>query len=304
VRFGEGLFDILMANILIASAAIAHEVPKKDNDAQTKDLADNRKVRLVGGVIGQTPGQNLGAKFVEIEPTGSMAGDFRTTGKEFAVRFPAHSHTTHETTLMNIIYSAVPLGKDPYKPREPQFEVIFSIPKDAQERVPDFDRWYLDSIKPLEAKKEPPQDAEKAMPGAGQMPINAGPQNRAVQLVGLRFTEDRRHERIWKFAEVGRQQGGEFELGIPRNWPTCDQTLAEVAHTRTILTIIVSSFVSDPLLNPPRFDATGRWREPRFEVVFSIPQDAQGNGTDFTRWSLISIKLPSAKQEQPKPADK
>src|SRR5258707_12156215 len=94
MRFAEVLFAILMGG-----AATADEVQMNDNDVRINDTTTNRTVRLVGGVIGQTPGQNLGAKFVEMKPT---------PGMEFGARFPAHSHTNHETTLMNIIYSAVP----------------------------------------------------------------------------------------------------------------------------------------------------------------------------------------------------
>lgn len=75
-----------------------------------------------------------------------------------------------------------------------------------------------------------------------------------------------------------------------------------MALERTIFNIIESS-VSSPALPNPRLDET-QWREPQFEVNFSIPQDAQGNVADFTRWSLLSINLPEARKDQPKPADK
>src|SRR5262249_50684422 len=155
------------------------------------------------------------------------------------------------------------------------------------------------SIKPLEKNKEQPKDTTTGLPGVGEAPIIGGPQNRAIKLTGLRFTEDRRHLRIWKFTEVGPQRGREFELSIRPSGPTRDQTQPAVSHPRTIPPLIHSSFLSPgPLLDPPRFDATGRWREPRFDVVFSIPEDAQGNVADFTEWSLLSIKLPNSKQEQ------
>jgi len=128
-----------------------------------------------------------------------------------------------------------------------------------------------------------------------------------------RFSQSRRHDLLAKFAEVGPQQGlgmgpiplirgREIELGMGPLQSTRDQTIVDVTHTRTIRNIIKSSVSSTPLPNP-RFDET-QWREPLFEVIFSIPQDAHGYVTDFTRWSLLSIKLPNAKKEQPKPSDK
>lgn len=205
---------------------------------------------------------------------------------------------------MNIIYSAVPFGENPHKLHEPQFEAIFSVPKDAQERTSDVERWHLASIKPLEGRKEQPKDAEKGLPGAGEIPIVARHLQRAVRLAGMRLSESRRGGRIGKFVEVSPQQGREFELSVDAARSPDEQTPAELAHTQTILAIIYSSFSPPAPFSKAGFDATGRWREPQFEVFFSIPGDAQGEFTDFTQWSLIAVKLPNAKKEQPKPVDK
>lgn len=39
-----------------------------DNDRQINDPPMNRTIRLVVGVIDRTPGQNVGAKFIELKP--------------------------------------------------------------------------------------------------------------------------------------------------------------------------------------------------------------------------------------------
>lgn len=296
--------------LLLITIARADGEQQKDAELETIDAA-NRTVKFVGAGYTRTRKHNLVARFVEVRPN---------QGSEIRLGFePSEAETTvqrsHASTISSIIF-----WSDPYKLHEPKFEVIFSIPKDAQGMVSDFDRWFLVSIKPLEAKKEPPKDAVNAMagygemPGAGEMPIIAGPQHRAVQLVGVRFSESRRHDLLAKFAElvpqhgagmgpIRLQKGREIELGM--GGPirsTRDQTIADVTHTRTILNIIESS-VSSPRIPNPRIDAS-QWRKPLFEVIFSIPQDAKGSVTDFTRWSLLSIKLSNAKKEQPKPADK
>jgi hypothetical protein len=110
----------------------------------TKDITDNRKVQLVAAQISIRRGQNLMAKFVDL---GSK------TNQEFVVEFPAHSHTTHESTLMRIIMSCVDweIPKDnPYTWHAATCEVTFSVPKEAGGYGADsghYDRWFLLSIK-------------------------------------------------------------------------------------------------------------------------------------------------------------
>jgi len=283
--------------ILVASMAIADDVQEKDNEVLTEDISGNRTVRLVGARTSGTPGQNLGAKFVEIEPT---------PGKEVYVGFPSHSHTIHETTLIRIIECSIAWGQRQQELHVPQFEVVFSIPQFPKGYVSDykFERWYLISIKPSEPKTDQRKAADKVRyPGAGTRQIITGPQNRAVKLVGVRYSESRRRDLIAKFEEVAPHHGGEIELGLGASMrPTGDQTIVDVTHMRTILNIIKSS-VSGAALPDPRLNVT-QWREPLFEVIFLIPQDAHGYVTDFTRWSLVSIKLPKAKKQQPKSPDK
>ena len=81
-----------------------------------------------------------------------------------------------------------------------------------------------------ESKKEPLKDAENAMPGyggGGGVPIIAGRQNRAVQLVGVRFSDGRQRDLRAKFAEIVPWQG--MGPGDPRpkregssNWKFAD----------------------------------------------------------------------------------
>ena len=165
---------------------------------------------------------------------------------------------------MNIIRSAVPFGEDRHKLHEPQFEVIFSIPKDARSNARDVDRWYLASIKPLEAKKEPPQEAEPGYGrGGGVGPLIAGPQSRAVQLVGVRFSDGSPRDLLAKFAEFvpqggfsRRQEVGKIELGMGGPiGSTRNQAIADVTHALTIRNIIKSSVSSPPRPNA-RIDET------------------------------------------------
>ncbi|MCI0357034.1 MAG: hypothetical protein L0211_00930 [Planctomycetaceae bacterium] len=298
--------------LMVCVAGADGEQPK-DAEVETIDAA-NRTVKLVGAGYTVTRKKNLVAKFVEVGPN---------QGSEIRLGFErSEAETTvqrnHASTIENLVFCSVSWRHERRAPASeidfhgPQFEVIFSIPKDAPGRVSDFDRWYLVSIKLPEPNKESPRDTEQAHPGygGGAGPIIVGPQSRAVELVGVRFRDGRQRDLLAKFAEFipgggfnRRQEVREIELGLREpSRATRDQTIADVTHTRTIFNIIESSVSSPPLPNP-RLDET-EWREPQFEVIFSIPQDAQGNVTDFTRWSLLSIKLPNAKKEQPKPSDK
>lgn len=291
--------------MLMVSVAGAEGEQTKDAEVGMIDAA-NRTVKLIGAGYARTRSRNMGAKFLEVEPN---------PGTEINVGFSGRAlsgakttvQTNHVRTIDNIISWSVNWRTERWDRfpeidwREPQFEVIFSIPKDAQGRVLDFDRWYLISIKPSKAKKEPPKDAVKAMPGAGEGPIFAG--HRGVRLVGVRFNDGRQHDLLAKFAGVGPDHGKEIELGLEASiQSTDDHTTVDVTHTRTILNIIKSSVSRTPLPNA-RFDVT-QWREPLFEVIFSIPKDAQGKVSDFSDWSLVSIKMPQAKKKQPKPSDK
>lgn len=211
----------------------------------------------------------------------------------------------HVRTLITIISCSIPWRGERRAPfpeidwREPEFEVIFSIPQFPEGYVSDyrFDRWYLVSIKPLEAKKEQPKAAKNLMPGAGKSPVFTGPEERAVRLVGVRRSEGGGgHDLLVKFEEVAPQQGREVELSLAGPiGPTGDQTIADVTHTRTILNVMESSVSWTPLPKA-RCDVT-QWREPLFEVVFLMPKDAQGEVSDFSGWSLVSIKMPEAKNQ-------
>jgi hypothetical protein len=115
----------------------------EDKRVLAKDITDNRKVRLIAAQISTTRGQNLMAKFVDSDSK---------TNQEFIVRFPSHSHTTHEVTLMRIVESCVDWSapKDRYEWHDATCEVTFSVPKDAggyHGESEHYDRWFLLSIK-------------------------------------------------------------------------------------------------------------------------------------------------------------
>src|SRR5437899_2389524 len=93
-----------VATVLICYQASAD--PEKGQVLIGKDTADNIEVRLIAARVDETRGQFLHAKFVP----------GKGEQKEFEIRFPGHSLTTHETTLMNVIYSCTAprreIGKD------------------------------------------------------------------------------------------------------------------------------------------------------------------------------------------------
>lgn len=93
-------------------------------------------------------GGNLEAKFVDL---GSK------TRREFIVRFPSHSHTTHEVTILSIIRSCVDweTPKDIEAWHDAKAEVIFSLPQDAEGyngSYEHYSQWFLVSLKLPSAK--------------------------------------------------------------------------------------------------------------------------------------------------------
>ena len=147
-----------MALSLIASVLICFPVPaiEKGKVLTGKDTADNIQVRLVAAMIDNTRGQFLHAKFVPL----------KGEKKEIEVRFPGHSFTTHETTIMEIIYSATGVLEYRRKPQaqnikgggkrtewsEASLDVVFSIPKDLRATWNDYSHWWLVSIKVRDKK--------------------------------------------------------------------------------------------------------------------------------------------------------
>ena len=120
-----------LALLLLATSAHAAE------KILTKDIADNREVRLVAASIARSRGQNLVASFVGV-------GD--ENGTVFRIRFPAHSHTTHETTLMNIIRSSVDWEDGTERWKKAKYITTFSIPKNVKNSVNDLTHWYFVSL--------------------------------------------------------------------------------------------------------------------------------------------------------------
>jgi len=116
-------------------------------DVRINELRDNRTVRLVASRRSETVGQNLIAKFVEVSPA---------PGKEVVVRFPAGGFTAHEATLKNLIEFCTPLpdGALAEDWHDARFEVILSIPKDAEGQRLDFARWYLVRLRMQDKKKD------------------------------------------------------------------------------------------------------------------------------------------------------
>jgi hypothetical protein len=151
--------------MLIVSATGADGVQSKKVEVPMVDV-DNRTIKLVGANYDEKASHNMVAKFVEVKPN---------AGREIEVTFiPSRStsvdtkvYRNHEATIYNIIYYSIAWRNERRTPiglidwNEPQFEVIFTITKDAEKNVSDFSCWSLVSFKLLEPKKEQPKPANK-----------------------------------------------------------------------------------------------------------------------------------------------
>jgi hypothetical protein len=128
--------------LVVISFTVSAE-PEKGQVLTSKVTTENIEVRLLAALVDETRGQFLHAKFVPL----------KGEQKEFEIRFPGHSHTTHETTIMNVIYSCTAarqqLGKNW---KDASLEAVFSIPKDFRAQWNDFSHWYVVSIKVPERK--------------------------------------------------------------------------------------------------------------------------------------------------------
>lgn len=131
---------------LIGLSLVLAAAAQADNpNVLTKDITDNRTVKLISAKRSEVRGQNLVARFLEVG---------KEQGPEIVVKFPAHSHTTRETSLMNIIGSCVDWQRDRGANdwNAAKFEATFSIPRDAKGYVTHFERWYFIAFGPPRAK--------------------------------------------------------------------------------------------------------------------------------------------------------
>jgi hypothetical protein len=136
---GHWLFAAVVVAVVLWPTAAAPADPVRVND-----LKDNVQVRLVAAKVSEGRGQELMAKFETLDEA----------RKEILVGFPAHSFTTHEQTLMSIIWGCI----DHPAPRvagwrkvKDGVEAIFSVPKDGIHgygaRGETYERCYLVSLK-------------------------------------------------------------------------------------------------------------------------------------------------------------
>ena len=124
---------VALALALIVATALAGE----DGKVLTGQITGNRRLQLTGAQISITRGQFLEATFVVVGSTNTID-----------VRFPAHSHTPYETTLMNVVRGSVDwtTPTDPYQWHKAKSEVVFSAPTNSAGYVTDFSRWFLVSL--------------------------------------------------------------------------------------------------------------------------------------------------------------
>ena len=131
------VIPVILIAIFINQLPVAANAQPKS--VLTKDVTGNREVRLLAARVSQRRGQNLEAKF-------AVVGSAKTS--EVVIRFPCHSHTTHETTLMKIVSSCVEWSepKSRHEWHDAKISVIFSLPKDASGYVTNFEKWWLVSL--------------------------------------------------------------------------------------------------------------------------------------------------------------
>jgi len=132
-------FIILVFTFLIVSHAFAEE-------ETVNTFSDHHPVRLVAVQRSQRASQHLNAVFESLSKKEGLKD------KKIAVMFPAHSHTPHEATIINLLSSFY--AENAYDPSDPYLEVIFMIPREQIEKGfgGPFDKWYLREIKPKQNK--------------------------------------------------------------------------------------------------------------------------------------------------------
>jgi len=128
------VFLVLATGVL----AGAQEEPAR---VLTDKIKDNHQVRLTEARISQARGQSLEARFVDVKAPDA---------EPFWIRFPAHSFTPHETTLMNIVRSSVnwDAPESRYESHEATLHAVFSIPKIARGYVTDYTKWWFVGFRP------------------------------------------------------------------------------------------------------------------------------------------------------------
>jgi hypothetical protein len=122
---------------LILGLTVAAAPCGEDAKILTKDISGNRKLLLTGAQVSITRAQFLEATF-------NVVGSTNTVD----VRFPAHSHTPHETTLMNVVTASVDwtTPADPHEWHKARSAAVFSAPTNSVGYVTDFSRWFLVSL--------------------------------------------------------------------------------------------------------------------------------------------------------------
>ncbi|MHC5012631.1 MAG: hypothetical protein ACYTG6_17080 [Planctomycetota bacterium] len=137
---------VLVSIGLAAVLACGGPAQGEEGRILTRDVApENVEVRLTGAAISPRRGRNLRARFVPVDPA---------EAEEIVIVFPAHSHTTHETTLMNVIRASLESApaegrsEDGWTPV--RHRAVFSTPQDDRLRNGDLHRTYFVRFDPLD----------------------------------------------------------------------------------------------------------------------------------------------------------
>ena len=134
--------------IVIVLATISSVRGESAERVLTGKVIGNRQVLLDAARISDRRGQNLEARFAVIERDNKDVGrgpHALVKSKVFTVTFPSHSHTTHETTLINIIMASVKWSdeKDRHEWHATNMKPMFSAPKEAEGWVKDYEKWWF-----------------------------------------------------------------------------------------------------------------------------------------------------------------
>jgi len=133
--------SVVLATILWCCMQAGTVSASTGEDTLAGRLPDNITVRLVAAATSPQRGQNRLARFVSVDSKGAS--------RELVVQFPAHSHTTHEATLIQLIDACIQWSPQSGQSTEPiwspaRCDLTFSVPRNAGESTAArFNAWYL-----------------------------------------------------------------------------------------------------------------------------------------------------------------
>lgn len=124
------------------------QVDEKSNHQPSKPLTvnqirGNHQIQLIDFYFSETRGRNLIGVFQALDKKSNEKTKEKSNEKKLIFKFPAHSFTPHEATIINVVkWSAPWKEKMNGKKMELTLFPVFSVPQDGMKTY-DFSRWYL-----------------------------------------------------------------------------------------------------------------------------------------------------------------